>query len=75
MMKISNFRIIKEVDGEKVASVSVKRLFRKETTEFVKRSEWGVYWRWVSTGEFTPGHKLEILYGSYEAKRMLEGAA
>ena len=65
-MKITNFK----KTGPRTATVDVTTgilWFKKTRTEKISLGH-GEYWFFVETGEFTPGHDVEKLCRSYNAK-------
>lgn len=75
-MKITNFRLLERIGTNALswrfkAVVSVKTGFIfKKTEDREIQKEYACSWVFSDNGEFTPGHDVESLQKSFEAKYM-----
>jgi hypothetical protein len=75
-MKITNFRLT-ERTGNNLLNYKFKGVVTVETGIFFKKKKdkiiykgFGKYWRFVDTGEYTPGFLVETLQQKFEAEQM-----
>jgi hypothetical protein len=77
-MRLSRFRILKTVGGTTdtvFAEITVETgrwLWKKEQSRVIFKDS--LYWRFLDTGEFTPGTEVESMHSACKANALFERA-